>query len=131
MVLTTVEKKFAFGQRIMTTTIKNNGTFMDPAIFMEDAQAHFIETIENSIVKHKLMKVSAVLKSTFTKEGVNGGNETKTFYFRTSPGIIDETDDLKTYYDENVIETLKTKLTEFEKQGNYTIYLEKVEGRYS
>lgn len=119
MAITITEKNSAFGQRIKTVAINNNGVFMESIVFMEGVRGHFNETVKKSVMVHKLLKVCAVLKASFIKETVNGDVEQKTFYFRTPPKEISAADNLNEWYADNVVEVLKTKLTEFEKEGNY------------
>lgn len=69
MVLTCVEKKSAFGRRILNDTIYNNGTFIDPIIFMEDARTYYVKIIAQYSLQQNIIKVSAVLKASFVKEG--------------------------------------------------------------
>jgi len=108
------EVESAFASRLKTCVISNIG-HIDVKRFIDDAEAIFVQRLEEELRKLSAVKVYVLLSCDYIKTGSIDA-EIKTFNTKSAP--IFQTTDIHEWYEENVRKPLLNDLDDFEDHGS-------------
>lgn len=114
------ERDFAFQNRLQTFSLVNRD-YKDIDDFLNDSFNLFTQRIEQILVEHYIIKITACFHGIFEKliltdEG--GKKETQTMYLHTNATIIDFETSLRGVYDETIVLFIKNRIDEIQLQGS-------------
>lgn len=110
-----VEQTFA--NSMTNVAFENNGSYIDPIVFLAACYSHFIKSIRDAFAAMEMLKNGNTLIAQFSKGSAECLEHTE-IRFHTKSGVIDRSTELQQYYRDNVEQTLMSQLSEFQACGS-------------
>lgn len=114
------DRDFAFRNRLQTFSIVNE-EHIELNQFFQNAYEHFEPRVSALLRDHYLIKVSSCFVANFeksvpTEEGVR--TESQKMYINTRAEVVDFETDIRSFYDENIVNAIDQKIDDVQLRGS-------------